>query len=70
MIDRNATANSLIAALDNETAWGGHHASERVDLSVRSQLEAAASPAFWLPATHRANRLDDSLEGRKPVAQI
>lgn len=38
MPDRNATSNTLIAAMDEETAWAVLDASERVDLERRQQL--------------------------------
>ncbi|AJD42645.1 cyclic nucleotide-binding domain-containing protein [Rhizobium gallicum bv. gallicum R602sp] len=44
MPDRNATRNTLIAAMDEETAWAVLDASERVELDVHYQLQAPNTP--------------------------
>lgn len=44
MPDRNATPNTLIAAMDEETAWAVLDASERVDLDIRYRLQAPNTP--------------------------
>lgn len=44
MSDRNATPNTLIAAMDEETAWAVLDASERVDLDIRYPLQAPNTP--------------------------
>lgn len=44
MFDGNTTANSLIAAMDEETAWAVSGASERIYLAVHHRLESANRP--------------------------